>query len=86
MSAAVPAPEPLDRPPPPGLHAAAAAALALGILLMTFQLWLLTVALDLYLGGEGRRIWFLAAVSGVVFVGGVIAVRRVGRPFPPERR
>jgi nitrite reductase/ring-hydroxylating ferredoxin subunit len=86
VSAAAPPEEPLDRAPPPGQHAAAAAALGIGILLMTFQLWLLTVALDLYLGGDGRRIWFLALVSGVVFAGGVLAVRRVGRPLRPGPR
>jgi hypothetical protein len=48
------------------------AALLLGILLMGLQLWLLTIALDLYLSGQTAGIWELAALSGVIFLGGVL--------------
>ena len=60
----------LDQPPPPGEMALLSAALLIGILLMAIQLWLLTVALELYLGGQGPRVWQLALVSGVIFLGG----------------
>jgi hypothetical protein len=58
------------------------AALAIGILLLAIQLWMLTVALDLYLGGRGDRIWQLTLGSFVVFVGGVLSIRLLsGRLF-----
>jgi hypothetical protein len=63
-----------DRPPPPGWAALLLAALIVGLLLLGIQLWLLTVALDLYLGGSGGRVWLLALVSGVVFLGGLLAL------------
>jgi hypothetical protein len=55
------------------------AALMIGLLMMGVQLWLLTVALDLYLGGQGRAIWLLALVSGAIFAGGVLMLRVLGR-------
>ncbi len=55
----------------PGQAPVLLAALGIGLVLMGLQLWLLTVALDLYLGGEGARVWQLAVVSGLVFLGGV---------------
>jgi hypothetical protein len=57
------------------------AALAIGLLLMALQLWLLTVAFDLYLAGERGRIWPLAWTSAAVFVGGVV-VRALLRTRP----
>ena len=48
------------------------AALMLGFLLMGIQLWLLTVALELYLEGNGRQVWLLALVSGLIFLGGLL--------------
>ena len=68
---------PPDRSPPPGAHAVVLAALAIGTLLMAFQLWMLTVALDLYLAGRGRDSWLLALGSGFVFLGGVLAAARL---------
>ncbi len=52
------------------------AALALGLVLMAIQLWILTVALDLFLGG-GRPLplWQLAGASGAVFAGGLLVLR-----------
>jgi hypothetical protein len=58
-----------DRPPPPGWAALLLAALIVGLLLLGIQLWLLTVAL-----GSGGRVWLLALVSGVVFLGGLLAL------------
>jgi len=64
---------------PPGQLAVLMAALLIGLLLMAMQLWLLTVALDLYLGGQGRQIWLLALVSGAIFAGGMVMLRMLGR-------
>jgi len=63
----------------PGRVAVLLAALLVGLLLMGMQLWLLTVALDLYLGGQGRQIWLLALVSGLIFVGGLVMLAVLGR-------
>lgn len=68
-----------DRSPPPGQVAVVMAALMLGLLLMGTQLWLLTVALELYLGGHGRQVWLLAVVSGLIFVGGLLVLKILGR-------
>ena len=70
---------PVDRPPPPGRQALALAALVIGLLLMGVQLWLLTVALDLFLAGSGEDVWLLAIVSGLLFLGGLLALWLLGR-------
>jgi hypothetical protein len=57
--------------PPPGQSAILGAGLALGMLLLAVQLWLLTIALELYLGGQGDRVWSLALISGLIFLGGL---------------
>ena len=67
------------RPPAPGRQALLLAALCIGGLLLAMQLWLLTVALELYLGGEGSNIWALAILSGLVFLGGLYALRLISR-------
>jgi hypothetical protein len=72
-------------PAPPGQAPIIAAGLAIGILLLGVQLWLLTVALDLYLAGKGGQVWSLALVSGVIFLGGLAvlwALRRRPRLAP----
>jgi hypothetical protein len=60
--------------PPAGLQAVLLAALVLGFVLLAIQLWLLTVALDRYLAGDGEDGWLLAVFSGLVFVGGLTAL------------
>ena len=75
----------LDRAPPPGRRALLLAALLVGFLLMGIQLWLLTVALDLYLAGSGDGVWLLAVVSGLVALGGVLAVYLIERGPRPRR-
>ncbi|MGH2460547.1 MAG: DUF6755 family protein [Chloroflexota bacterium] len=60
-----------DQPPPVGQAPIIMAALTIGILLMAIQLWLLTVALDLFLAGNGGEVWRTAVVSGVIFLGGL---------------
>jgi hypothetical protein len=61
------------------------AALVLALLLMGIQLWLLTVALELYLGGHGRQVWLLAVVSGLIFVGGLVVLKVLSRRPRPAR-
>lgn len=69
---------------PPGRRALLGLALAIGILMLGIQLWLLTVALDLFLGGRGAEVWSLAAFSVLIFLGGLTAHRLLGRQ-PPRR-
>jgi hypothetical protein len=81
----------VDQAPPPGQDAIIMAALAIGIVLMGIQLWLLTIALDLYLAGKGDQIWGLALVSAAIFLGGLMMTRllqrrpRVHRPGTHKR-
>lgn len=70
----------LEMATPPGLQALLLAALAIGILMLSLQLWLLTVALDLFLAGRGGEVWSLAFVSGLIFIGGLVALRRLSSP------
>jgi hypothetical protein len=76
-----------DTPPPPGQAPIVAAGLTIGILLLGVQLWLLTVALDLYLAGKGGQVWSLALVSGAIFLGGLVVLRVLRRRprLAPER-
>lgn len=64
---------------PPGLQAILLAALAIGILMLSLQLWLLTVSLDLFLAGRGGEVWSVAFVSGLIFIGGLVALRLLSR-------
>lgn len=50
-------------------------ALVLGLVLMGIQLWLLTVALDLFLGGSADGLVGLAVASAAVFAGGLLVLR-----------
>jgi hypothetical protein len=68
-----------ERSPAPGQQAVVLAALILALLLMGIQLWLLTVALELYLGGAGRQVWQLALASGLIFLGGLLTLGLLGR-------
>lgn len=77
--------DPLAHLPPPGQMAVVLAALTIGILLMGIQLWLLTVALELYLAGDGDMVWQLALVSGGIFLGG-LAMLWLLRRRPQVRR
>ena len=80
----------VDQPPPPGQMALVMTGLAIGILLMGIQLWLLTIALELYLAGEGHQVWLTALVSGAIFGGGLLMLwllrrrPRVRRTSVPE--
>lgn len=70
---------------PPGRRAMLLAAVTLGIIMLGIQLWLLTVALDLYLGGAGSEVWTLAVFSGAVFLGGLGALHLLERKAPRHR-
>jgi hypothetical protein len=73
-------------PPPPGQAPIVLAGLAVGVLLMGVQLWLLTVALELYLAGHTGGLWLPAVVSGLIFAGGLLLLRLLGqrpRAAPP---
>ncbi len=65
--------------PPVGQMPIVAAALVIGFLLMSIQLWLLTVALDLYLADKGADVWRIAVISGLIFLGGLGMLRLLRR-------
>jgi len=60
-------------------------SLVIGILLMGIQLWLLTVALDLYLAGSDAFLWLIGIISGLVFLGGLLMLRMLDQR-PRSRR
>ncbi|HUE75739.1 MAG TPA: phage holin family protein [Chloroflexota bacterium] len=77
--------ESVSQPPPPGQMPVVMAALSLGVLLMGVQLWLLTVALELYLAGHGSQIWPAALLSGAIFLGGILMLWLLrSRPRQPR--
>lgn len=55
----------------PGRSSVAFLGLMLGLVLMAIQLWLLTLAFDLYLAGERAETVWVAIVSGLIFLGGL---------------
>lgn len=73
-----------ERLPAVGQGAITTFGLAIGLLLVAIQLWLLTIAFDLYLEGERGSIVGVAISSGLVFVGGLFMVRLLDRR--PRRR
>lgn len=77
---------PTDRGAPHGVEAVVATLVAIGVVLLAIQLWLLTVALDIYLSGNRGGLWVLAVLSGLVFLGGLAAVRLIGRLSRMGRR
>ena len=64
--------EAVDQPPPPGQMVLILTGISIGILLLGMQLWLLTIALNRYLAGQGRDLWLIALVSGAIFAGGLL--------------
>jgi hypothetical protein len=73
-------------PPRAGQGPILSTALAIGLLLLGIQLWMLTVALELYLAGHGERLWALTAMSFIVFLGGLFSLRLLsGRLFRRAR-
>lgn len=69
--------------PPPGQGSIMLLGVTIGVLLMAIQLWLLTLAFDLYLSGERTDTLVIAAVSGAIFLGGLLMLRL--RYRPPRR-
>ncbi|HEX6535007.1 MAG TPA: DUF6755 family protein [Gemmatimonadaceae bacterium] len=67
----------------PGEEGVVSLGLGIGILLMSVQLWLLTLALNLYLLGDRRGTVIAAIVSGLIFLGGLLMLRVLKRA---ERR
>lgn len=53
--------------------------LTIGILLMSLQLWLLTLAFDLYKLDNDRGTLLVAIFSGLVFLGGLAMLRLLDR-------
>ncbi len=68
----------------PGQQAIVQAALCIGLLVLGVQLWLLTVALDLYLSGVAGPIWSLPVISGLIFIGGLFVLRVLKKQRPPR--
>jgi cytochrome c biogenesis protein CcdA len=77
--------EPESRPAP-GQAAVAMLGLTIGLLLVGLQLWLLTLAFDLYQSGERRDTVGVAILSGLVFLGGLAMLRLLSRRPPGRRR
>lgn len=75
----------VERKPPLGQVAVVLMALTIGILLMGIQLWLLTIALNLYLAGNGTWLWLLAIISGLIFLGGLLMLRMLRHQPDPLR-
>jgi hypothetical protein len=75
---------PGEEPVTPGRQAVVLMMLAIGILLLAGQLWLLTVALDLYLAGHGGAIWLACLISGLIFAGGLLVLRLLERQDWPR--
>lgn len=75
---------PREEPVTPGRQAVVLMMLSIGILLLAGQLWLLTVALDLYLAGQGATIWLACLVSGLIFAGGLLVLRLLERQDWPR--
>lgn len=73
-----------ERRPPPGQAGLAMLGLSIGIMLMGIQLWLLTLAFDLYMLDEDTDAVLAAVFSGLVFLGGLIMLRLLDRR--PRRR
>lgn len=68
-----------ERRPPPGEGGIVLLGLSVGIMLMGVQLWLLTLAFDLYMLDEDGKAVLAALFSGLVFLGGLAMLRFVGR-------
>ena len=80
MSTSIPGVEsamtrPAPTAPPPGHYALVMLGLSMGIVLMAVQLWLLTLAFNLYLLGDRKGTVIAAIVSGLVFLGGLAMLR-----------
>ena len=71
--------------PAPGQNGLVMLGLSAGVLMMAVQLWLLTLAFNLFLSGERTGTLLAAVVSGAIFLGG-LAMMWVLRRSRHERR
>ena len=72
--------------PAPGQGGLVMLGLSVGILLMSVQLWLLTLAFNLYLSANRRGTLIATIASGCIFLGGLVmllVLRRSGRRGRP---
>jgi hypothetical protein len=69
----------LEKRPPVGQDGLTTLGLAIGFLLLAIQLWLLTIAFDLYLAGARGATVGVAICSGLVFIGGLLMLRMLNR-------
>ena len=58
--------------PAPGQNGVVMLGLSIGVLLMAVQLWLLTLAFNLFLSGDRAGTLLAAIVSGAIFLGGLL--------------
>ncbi len=73
--------------PPPGQSGLVMLGLSVGVLLMAVQLWLLTLAFNLFLSGDRLGTLLAAIVSGAIFLGGLVmlhVLRRSTGERPPR--
>lgn len=61
----------------PGAPVIVLTGLIVGLVMMGIQLWLLTLAFDLYLSGKRGATLLAAAASGLIFLGGLLVLRLV---------
>lgn len=78
-------PQEREKLPAVGQSGLASFGLAIGLVLVAIQLWLLTIAFDLYLEGERGQTVGVAVSSGLVFAGGLLMLRLLNRR-PTRRR
>ena len=58
----------------PGAPVIVLTGLIVGLVMMGIQLWLLTLAFDLYLSGQRSATLLNAACSGAIFLGGLLVL------------
>jgi hypothetical protein len=62
------------KPRRPGEAVVVMTGLIVGLVMMGLQLWLLTLAFDLYLSGERGATLLAAGCSGLIFLGGLLVL------------
>lgn len=72
--------------PAPGQNGLVMLGLCVGVVLMAIQLWLLTLAFNLYLLGDRRGTLIAAIVSGAIFLGGLGMLWVLRHSTRPHRR
>ena len=71
---------------PPDRGSVVLMGVAVGVLLMSIQLWLLALAFEFYLSGHDSDVLWITAASGLIFLGGLLMLRLLHRaPRRPDR-